>query len=450
MRRQHAAVLVEPCSPPRFEATDPAMLKYLEEHGYAIVRSAIKPGSDEMERIKCQFWDWHESIGHGVRREEPSTWGREFVAHPATGIIAAYGFGQSRFLWSLRTLPAVRSAFEAIWKTADLLSSFDGGNAFRPDPAWRTQGGWWHCDQNGTKPDRQGRVCVQGLVLLTPANEWTGGFCVVPRTHMLHAAFSERHPWADQQGDFLPVPEGDAILNGGGCLLRAEPGDLILWDSRTIHCNTPALAPLEDAPEGAVPPPQHLLRMAGYVCFTPASWCPSEVIEQRARAALDLITSTHWPHDYVPTGQAPEWMGARAIDDYTPDETRLILGDSGRWPEAATLPPPPPTAAPQSERAKPAASLASKANGREPAAGKESSKTGSKRASKSSREGAEAARQISRGNRRPLSNMPALPPRGRSMDHSNRVSASSAGLLNRLYDVLSPGRGSQPSTVRRS
>ena len=334
MPAQHATVPVSPYSPPRFDADDPKLLEYLEEHGYAVVRSALDPASPDMARIHGEFWDFHEMLG-GVHRDDCTTWGRDFIAHPATGIIAGFGFGQSRFCWSLRCLPAVRTSFEAIWGTSDLITSFDGGNAFRPMPEWRTQGGWWHCDQNGLRPHRSGKVCVQGMVLLTPANEFTGGFCVVPGTHRQHAEYSARHPWGAEGGDFLPVPEADPILDSGGVLLCAEPGDLVLWDSRTIHCNTPAIATHNANADPAVPMPHELLRLAGYVCFTPASWCPVAVLKKRARAALELTTSTHWPHDFVPTGAAPPWMVRRKPSDYTGEETRLILGDHGLWPSEA-------------------------------------------------------------------------------------------------------------------
>ena len=492
-RQQHSSVKVQAHSPERFEASDTAMLGYLEEHGYAVVCNALQADSEEMERIKSEFWDFHEMIGGGVRRDDPSTWGRELIAHPATGIIAGFGFGQSRFLWSIRTLPVVRAAFEAIWQTEDLITSFDGGNAFRPDPDWRTQGGWWHCDQNGTKPNRAGRVCVQGLVLLTPANEYTGGFCVMPGTHTQHAAFSERHPWAEQQGDFLPVPEGDEILAAGGRLLRAEAGDLILWDSRTIHCNTPAIAPASEAPAGAVPPRDQLLRLAGYVCFAPSSWCSPDVAEQRARAALELVTSTHWPHAYVATGQAPEWMGQRTPDDYSRAEARLVLGDHGKWPVDVTMEEAEeekeapkaraPTAAAEAgvrssafrRAAAPVGATAGGATAGAPGgtAARARSKGGAKplpparvaapatvepavseRASGAARRatlpgplaervGSKAAPAV-RGTRRPLPGLHSMQPKGRppAMDRS---SSSSGGLLGRLYEVLSPGRGQQPS-----
>ena len=175
-------------------------------------------------------------------------------------------------------------------------------------------------------------LCLQGLVQLTPANEWTGGFCVVPGSHKYHDEFSKRHPHRDVQGDFLPVPEGDPIVpKGSGLMLRADPGDIILWDSRTIHCNGPAIEALSRAPASVeVPARSDLLRLVGYVCCVPAAWATPSLLEQRAQAVLEKTTSTHWPQAFVPTGYRPKWESPRTPADYTDAEARLILGNHGR------------------------------------------------------------------------------------------------------------------------
>ena len=302
-------------SPPKFSADDPALLDYLEEYGYAVVGAVADEAA--IARAHDDFWAFHEGIGtrdgaSQILRRDPATWGADFLAHPATGIITGYGFGQSRFCWNLRTLPDVPKVFSAIWGTDDLVTSFDGGAAFRPwsaaDTEWKTQGGWWHCDQNATRPGRSGKVCVQGLVQLTPAHEYTGGFCVIPGSHKGHEAFSRRHPSALAQGDFLIVPDGDPLLQEalGFHMIRASPGDLILWDSRTIHCNGPALHPPESAPADMHMPklPNELLRMVGYVCCTPSAWVARATAHKRAQAAIEKTTSTHWPHAFVATVRA--------------------------------------------------------------------------------------------------------------------------------------------------
>ena len=57
-------------------------------------------------------------------------------------------------------------------------------------------------------------------------------------------------------------------------------------------------------------------------------------MERRARATLELVTSTHWPHAFVPTGRSEEGTLRRTAQDYSREETRLILGDHGLWPDA--------------------------------------------------------------------------------------------------------------------
>ena len=43
---------------------------------------------------------------------------------------------------------------------------------------------------------------------------------------MYHDDYSQRHPHAERQGDFLPAPRNDPILDmGEHTLLCAEPGE---------------------------------------------------------------------------------------------------------------------------------------------------------------------------------------------------------------------------------
>jgi hypothetical protein len=105
-------------------------------------------------------------------------------------------------------------------------------------------------------------------------------------------------------------------------LVTARAGDLILWDSRCVHCNTPALSALnreeggeggdrgegeeeggergeereeEGAEKGGTKAPTasetapaegvgELIRSVGYVCMTPAAWATDEVLRLRQEA----------------------------------------------------------------------------------------------------------------------------------------------------------------------
>ena len=194
-------------------------------------------------------------------------------------------------------LSGVSDAFSLIWGgDEDLVVSFDGGNAFRPwknNQDWKTKGGWWHVDQNSLKGEqRRGRVCVQasqffpttrqqcaifsefepqGLVTYTDSSAESGGLCVIPGSHKHHHDLCCRSPSANMLKDFVHVQADDALLLDGGGLVCARAGDLLLWDSRTIHCNTPAIAEL-DAELQATEAKQlslELLRVVSYVCMQP-------------------------------------------------------------------------------------------------------------------------------------------------------------------------------------
>ena len=344
---------------------------YLEEHGYAVIKSAADP--KECTEIKGKMWDFLESIpGTAVRRDNVETWGLkgDWLPSRTNGIIHGFGFGQCAAMWQMRLLPRVKSAFEAIWKTDDLIVSYDGGNIFLPyeyNREWRTQGGWYHVDQNYMRPQRQGRVCVQGLVTLCDANETTGGLVVVPKSHKFHKDFCESSPLAKGFGDFVPVPVGDPMLDGGARLICAEAGSLILWDSRTIHCNTPSLVPAQDTDmigdaDGEGGGSSSLLaaaaataaeedkaeeakdaggdddeepgrekgkrwepiRMVGYVCMTPARAATKDVLEKRVDAFINQVSTSHWPHAFVRAGVALPGTPPNDLEKIGPEQRKLI------------------------------------------------------------------------------------------------------------------------------
>lgn len=292
---------------PRFApSATAAVLAHLDEHGYAVVAGVARP--HEVETAKQLLWNFLSSAA-GMRRDEPETWtnGR-FVAvgDPTNGIVGGNGFGQSRFCWFLRTLPLVKRVFSQIWGTDDLISSFDGGNVFRPyrcgddRRSKRTNGGWWHVDQGRR---RTGRHAVQGLVSLYDATASTGGLCVVPGSHRAHGELLSYAAMNDADYVVVPEPAINPALRGAR-LVTCKAGDLVLWDSRTIHCNTPAPAPDSRATdEGA----RELLRAVGYVCMTPRRWASAEAVRLRRRAFAAGVGSSHWPHDFRPSAPL-EWL----------------------------------------------------------------------------------------------------------------------------------------------
>lgn len=290
---------------PRFALGDPAWLEHLEAEGYAVVAEVVDEAS--VEQAKDLLWQFlEESVG--CKRACPTTWTDERLERLGSvrnGILNNNGVNQSSFLWYVRTLPGIQQAFARIWGSSELLVSFDGANLFRP---WnhgfrKTQCGWWHVDQG---KGRQGRHCIQGLLSLFPANGRTGGLTVVPKSHSRHSEVVE-----DQQNpsqDYFAVQPFDPVMQEGvRRLVCCHAGDLVLWDSRTVHANAPA-------PEQPVGPDDELLRAVAYVCMTPKKWAADDVRRRRRAAYEEGRGSSHWPHKLDEGMSGPQRVPLRQAD----------------------------------------------------------------------------------------------------------------------------------------
>lgn len=81
--------------------------------------------------------------------------------------------------------------------------------------------------------------------------------------------------------------------------MLAEPGDLILWDSRTIHGGKVGTGDCSHLGEG------DLARLSFTVCMTPKSWADKDVLSKRRNAFMTAQALTHWPHEYHSHGGRP-------------------------------------------------------------------------------------------------------------------------------------------------
>ena len=220
------------------------------------------------------------------------------------GVINGSGIGQSDLLWNVRSQQQIKHIFSRIWNTSQLFVSFDGCGIFRDwsqNPTWKTEGNWSHVDQNPkSKPNA---CCIQGLVAFTDQDETTGGLVVYPRSH-LH--FTDLCDVTDTPQDFVRIPKSYSIVNQcktSGKLVHCRAGDFILWDSRTIHCNSPAVAIKERRKDE----PIDLLRIVAYVSMSPISFVHGQTLdefrEKRKQMLENNCTLTHWSTELVLSGK---------------------------------------------------------------------------------------------------------------------------------------------------
>eukprot|EP00929_Paragymnodinium_shiwhaense_P008581 TRINITY_DN112539_c0_g1_i1.p1 TRINITY_DN112539_c0_g1~~TRINITY_DN112539_c0_g1_i1.p1 ORF type:complete len:471 (+),score=70.45 TRINITY_DN112539_c0_g1_i1:160-1413(+) len=316
---------------PRFDVSEAEKWSaYLDEHGYCVIKGVADEGA--IEQAKTLLWDFMEGVpGTKVTRDDSSTWERRagWLPSPSNGILGTAGFAHSEVCWKTRLLPGVQEAFAALWGTRDLLASFDGGSVFRPwaqRPDWKTEGSWWHVDQNPFLTGRKGRTCVQGFVTYTDATPATGGLCVIPGSHKVHEDFCERACGRQLSSDFIMVLAGDPALRAGSKLVCAKAGDLVLWDSRCIHCNTPGEQSEGLKPNSGTDGAPELLRFVSYVCMTPASWASRDVLEKRKQAYIRNLCTDHWPHEFHGSAESPEWLPPNQWRDTAEAQRRLIVG----------------------------------------------------------------------------------------------------------------------------
>jgi len=309
-------------------------LRHLEEHGYVVISDVLD--QDEINTAKNLIWQHLEGLKapYKIKRGQINTWNQWPGRHEA-GIIEDFGAGNSQVQWFLRSISSVKDVFAEIWQTRDLLCSMDGIGLFRPwhlNPnvqqrdilnstnPWKTVGANWHVDQNpNTKPDR---VCVQGILNLLPANETTGGLMVIPDSHR---RFHELRSIWKKTGNNSKIPTYHEILQEGyGLLIHAQPGDLLLWDSRTVHCSSPSFVTPTLTLNNNQPP--ELLRMISYICMTPLALAenPEELIQQRLHAFQYRLTTSHWPHEFhLNGGEISRGENSIQLTDY---QMNLILG----------------------------------------------------------------------------------------------------------------------------
>jgi len=293
-----------PTIAPRFDVNDEEGLNYLEQNGYVVFKDIAN--QEELEKGRGLAWDFIEATAPGVKRDDKTTWNSPQWPNPfGNGIVCGDGVGHSAFLWYVRGLEKVQQVYAKVWGTDKLITSFDGfciHRAWEYDENWRTkEGGWYHLDQNGhNKPDK---LCVQGFLNFYPAGEEDGGLVVVPKSHTIFNRIFELRPRLKDRGDFIPLFSDKTLWQVELKEARlfpikvcCQPGDFVLWDSRTIHCNAPGTARRDLPEDGSLLPPR---RLVAYVCMTPASRMKHKQLGARVEAFYQGLTTSHWPEECV-------------------------------------------------------------------------------------------------------------------------------------------------------
>ena len=291
-----------------------------------------------------------------IQRDDPFTYCNYIPRTVEGGILPFYGSGHTSFMWFLRSHSSIQRIFASIHgididtnandvdlQENMLSSSLDGIIAWiEKRPA--TDSGWFHIDQNPiSKP---GFESVQGLVNLLPTTEQTGGNVLVQKSHLLfphHYIEDENDDYNDHNDkqersslfykdrlreingdDWLEIdPYDEELLDPTkviSCMLG--PGDVLIWDSRLVHCSYPAARNthleevMKDGNEEeslggnygnndiihSMHEKHGLIRAAGLVNMIPKSRVGNQIRWQRVEAINRCRTLTHWVDKVAPLG----------------------------------------------------------------------------------------------------------------------------------------------------
>ncbi|ETO30856.1 hypothetical protein RFI_06263 [Reticulomyxa filosa] len=289
-------------APYRFTSLNDEAREYLNTNGFVALKNVLSEA--ELAEAEKNLWNFLSRCG--MKQDDISTWKDNiYPGCLLSGLIWDFGAGQSDFQWYIRTRPNVLDAFAKLWEVKsyeDLLVSMDGLAVFRPwkqKTTWKTVGG---CSKDTA---RHCRSLYYVKLIYKIYN-----FFFVQIGHQTMG------PYCSRSSDYIEVPyECEDILSRERWLICLEKGDLFIWDSRLVHCSSPAVDIIADEQiqksidqnqtsetetkvDDNISKPT-LLRAVSMVTFSPKSFLNQEkkgqIIQERVNAFLNNRTCSHWP-----------------------------------------------------------------------------------------------------------------------------------------------------------
>ena len=255
-----------------------AEISELSEKGYCVIENILT--AEEVATAIGYFREWFSS--------HPQIEAVHSKISPH-GIIKFHEVGQQRHAWYIRTRENVQNVFKEIWKTDEIVVSFDGC-CYIPADCKKKDNIWTHTDQ---APIKKGLKCIQGLVALTDNTERT--LVVYEGSHKLHEEYAKEYNLTSTK-DWLLIEHNylDKISDKKR-VLNVKAGSLVLWDSRTFHQNQYGNNNEE--------------RIVQYVSYLPRCNLTKKMFEKRQKYFTDKRTTSHWAYPVKVNGKQPQNYG---------------------------------------------------------------------------------------------------------------------------------------------
>ena len=192
----------------------------LNLYGYTIIENILT--DEEININKNLFYNWKNKIyNHDYLHEN-------IDLH---GLYKYFNVGHNRYAWLIRLNKNVQDVFKFLWKTNDLIVSFDG-SCYINENNKKKDNCWTHTDQ---APKLKSLECYQGFVSLTNNKERT--LVVYEGSHLIHKKYFEERDNNGSKNWNLIIPDFLESIKDTKKVLNVKAGSLVLWYSRTFHQN---------------------------------------------------------------------------------------------------------------------------------------------------------------------------------------------------------------------
>ncbi len=265
----------------------------IDKYGVAIIPGVLK--DDELTQMNNGMWDYLEHVSQKfaipIDRNNSETWVEYLKLYPKHSmLLQQYGVGHSQFVWDIRQNPKVVNIFSELWnvKNDELITSFDGASFhFPPEDThrgWYRQT-WYHTDQSYLRPDFE---CIQSWITGYDVDEGDATLAFMENSNNYHKEFQETFNINDKSDWYRHTREEQSFYEKKGCTekrIKCKAGDMVLWDSRTIHCGT---EPLKNRKHKK-------LRNVIYICMKPRKFATNANLNKKQKAFNELRMTTHSP-----------------------------------------------------------------------------------------------------------------------------------------------------------
>lgn len=221
------------------------IIKELNENGYIVIKNAIDENdADELFDLTCKYFN---TITNKKFNFDDKKTHQYLPFYNSDKGMYNYGFNAGFSEHCIKARMLTKHIFEELYKTNELVSSFDGF-AFHMNETYKftsindfnenfLKNDWSHVDQTGDK-----NTVYQGSLSCTNQTEYDNTFLVWPKSHLIFEEYilpkcddgGKKNFYKLKQEEKIEVMKKYKIFPKK---IVMKKGDFVLWDSRTIHAS---------------------------------------------------------------------------------------------------------------------------------------------------------------------------------------------------------------------